>query len=85
VSRAVHSFTDGKLHKQHLCPCGCDCVLDREELPVWGSHNIDLSFLGSGYPLYFHYIKYCVIILGLIMITSGQFNLVSDIYGGVCQ
>lgn len=43
------------------------------------------SFLGSGYPLYFHYIKYCILILSILFLTSGQFNLLSNYFGNTCS
>lgn len=43
-----------------------------------------MSFLGSGYPLFFNFIKYCIIIIFSIAVTSGEFNIISDYYGDSC-
>lgn len=37
-----------------------------------------LAFLGSGFPLYFTFIKYCTISLLIVLISSGLFNIVSS-------
>lgn len=47
--------------------------------------TINFSFLGSGYPLYFHYIKYCIIILAIITLTSGEYNILSNYFGDNCH
>lgn len=42
-------------------------------------------FLGSGYPLYFDFIKFCGIMLLQILIVSGLFNIVTNfLYGTSC-
>lgn len=47
-------------------------------------NTINLSFLGSSYPLFFNYMKFCMIILMLLCLTSGQYNLISNYYGQDC-
>lgn len=66
-----------------LCPC-CRFHIERDDIDVIDSNTICLSFLGSGYPLYFHFIKYCITILVIITLTSGEYNLLSNYYGGDC-
>jgi len=44
----------------------------------------DLSFLGSGYPLFFDYIRYCIYILVIIFVISGVFNLVTNTMASDC-
>jgi len=44
-----------------------------------------LSHLGSGYPLYFKFIIYCIKLLVIMMITSGLYNLISNIAEGDCS
>ncbi|KAL4444393.1 hypothetical protein ABPG74_016686 [Tetrahymena malaccensis] len=65
-----------------VCPC-CDYQIDKNTISL--REQVDtLSFLGSGYPLFFHYMKYCIIILGLIILTSGEYNILSNFYGHTC-
>ncbi|KAL4491908.1 hypothetical protein ABPG72_006163 [Tetrahymena utriculariae] len=65
-----------------VCPC-CDYQIDKNIISL--REQVDtLSFLGSGYPLFFHYMKYCIIILGLIQLTSGEYNILSNYYGHTC-
>ncbi|EAS02885.2 kinase domain protein (macronuclear) [Tetrahymena thermophila SB210] len=65
-----------------VCPC-CDYQIDKNIISL--REQVDtLSFLGSGYPLFFHYMKYCIIILGLIILTSGEYNILSNYYGHTC-
>jgi hypothetical protein len=44
-----------------------------------------MSFLGSGYPLFFNFMKYCIVILFAISMTSGEFNLLSNYFGESCE
>jgi len=62
------------------CPC-CNRKIERKQLSI-GFTPKDISFLGAGYPLYFVYLKYCVFILLLTFMTSGAFNLLSNILSG---
>ncbi|EAR82133.2 kinase domain protein (macronuclear) [Tetrahymena thermophila SB210] len=48
-----------------------------ESMSLW-CENIDLYFLGSGYPMYFDFVKSCLIILFLIFVSSGSYNLFSN-------
>lgn len=43
------------------------------------------SFLGSGYPLYFNFIKCCLMIVGILFLTSGQYQLVSNLTSSDCE
>lgn len=52
-----------------------------ESLGIW-SENIELYFLGSGYPMYFDFMKSCMLVLFLIFICSGAFNLFSNAFSG---
>ena len=43
------------------CPC-CGFEVDREDIP-YCSDPMALSFLGSGFTLFYNYLKFCIIIL----------------------
>ncbi|CAD8132365.1 unnamed protein product [Paramecium octaurelia] len=58
----------------HICEFQLKLSVDKE----------DLSFLGSGYPLYFTFIKNCIFLLGFHMMAEGQFNLISNYQGQDC-
>ena len=40
--------------------------------------NLILNFLGSGYPLMFEFIKYCIYLLISVFLTSGSFNFFAN-------
>lgn len=50
---------------------------DRISPSLW-CNPIKLSFLGAGYPLFFDFIKWCIVILLIIFCTSGFFNIVTN-------
>ena len=67
VDRKTH---DGESNTQYLitrlvnlCPC-CGFEIERENLP-FPTSIISLSFLGAGFPLFYNFIRYCIIILFL--------------------
>jgi len=45
---------------------------------------VKFSYLGSGYPLFFHFIKYCVYMLLIMLITSGIIQIVINSTGTKC-
>lgn len=57
---------------------------DKEEMSLQ-ENIVNLSFLGSGYPLYFNFIKYCVFIFLILLLTSGDFNLITNWMGKDCK
>ncbi|KAL4484378.1 hypothetical protein ABPG74_019555 [Tetrahymena malaccensis] len=66
------------------CEC-CARQIQRHQLKL--KCNIyELSFLGSGYPLYFFFIKQCIVMLSLVLFICGVFNVITNIIGGgKCQ
>lgn len=38
----------------------------------------ELAFLGSGYPLFFLFIKFCLLILIVWFLISGLFNILTN-------
>lgn len=61
---------------KRVCPC-CGLPIHGEQIPLEAKLN-DLYHLGSGYALYFKLTKYCIVLLGIILIISGLFNLVTN-------
>jgi hypothetical protein len=46
----------------------------------------DLSELGSGYPMFFDFIKFCIFILFMFIISSGSYNAFSNyLMGKSCK
>ncbi|KAL4498327.1 hypothetical protein ABPG72_013133 [Tetrahymena utriculariae] len=66
-----------------ICPC-CKYQIQKEMISIWEDPQ-KLSFLGSGYPLFFNYMEYCIYILVVIIISSGAFNIFTNFYGHSCD
>ncbi|EGR32796.1 hypothetical protein IMG5_070780 [Ichthyophthirius multifiliis] len=66
-----------------LCPC-CNFEINKRSIKIC-ENTSKFTFLGSGYPLFFSYIKCCLALIGAILITSGQYNLISNFYGRSCN
>jgi hypothetical protein len=45
----------------------------------------ELGFLGSGYPLFYNYLKYCVIMLISFFIIQGIPNIIFNSIGSFCH
>ncbi|KAL4487142.1 hypothetical protein ABPG72_001594 [Tetrahymena utriculariae] len=65
-----------------ICPC-CDNQIEKQSLNLFDD-PIKLLFLGSGYPLYFDFIKQCIYIMIIILLISGSFNLYTNQLGKEC-
>ena len=52
-----------------VCQC-CNNLIDREEANMCANKK-GLSYLGFGVPLYFLFIKYCIILNLLLIVTDG--------------
>lgn len=66
------------------CSC-CARVAERKPLKL-SCDPQSLSFLGSGFPLFFDFCKYCIIILLILFVTSGDYNIITNIaYGNDCE
>lgn len=70
------------LNVEPRCKC-CRREINKKYLKL-GLELKELSFLGSGYPLYFIFIKSCILILFLYMIPSGFYALVSNSNATFC-
>ncbi|CAD8099449.1 unnamed protein product [Paramecium sonneborni] len=60
-----------------ICHC-CGLRIERENFNL-GIASDQLGFLGSGYPLYFDFIKSCLTIIAIQYITVGNFQLITHI------
>ena len=56
----------------------------RDELPLCSSSNHDLHFLGSGFPLFYNYILFCILILFVLFVSSSGYNLYTNFLGDYC-
>jgi len=65
------------------CKC-CGYVIEREELPIFSPID-NLSFLGSGFPLFYNFIIYCIMILFIFYFMSGGFNMATNYLGTFCM
>ncbi|KAL4466070.1 hypothetical protein ABPG74_004307 [Tetrahymena malaccensis] len=67
---------------KEFCRC-CGYVVERKQLPF----SIDpqqLNFLGSGYPLFYNFIIYCIFMLFTLFMISGGYNLFTNYLGNYC-
>jgi hypothetical protein len=64
-------------------PIDIKILKEKTEINICAEYKM-LSFLGSGYPLYFNYILFCQIILLIVTLTSGEYNLLSNFFGKDC-
>ncbi|KRX05372.1 hypothetical protein PPERSA_00673 [Pseudocohnilembus persalinus] len=70
-----------KVHRE--CPC-CSYNIDRKELSLF-CDTYDLRFLGSGFPLFYNYIIWCIYLcLAYLFVCGGQ-ELYSNYQGNYCQ
>ena len=58
-------------------------IKDKDEVNL-KSQPIEFYFLGSGFPLFFCYLKYCIFLLVIMIISSGFYNLVSNLINHDC-
>ena len=66
-----------------LCPC-CGYVVSRIKISVF-CDTMDLSFLGSGFPCFYNFIKYCLVMLMLLLSLSGIYNIYTSYGGTYCN
>ncbi|EAR91343.2 phage head-tail family protein, putative (macronuclear) [Tetrahymena thermophila SB210] len=66
----------------------CDCCgrsVDREILNL-NSDITKLSYLGSGFPMFFQFLKFCIFFLLILFCVCGIFNMVANAnYGNQCN
>jgi hypothetical protein len=69
--------------ERETCPC-CGYEIDREDIDYFSSVR-ELGFLGSGFPLFYNFIIYCIFILFIQLTVKGGYNLVTNVMSGYCQ
>jgi len=85
-SKLVYKVPDHPPHLDdynQICPC-CGFVKKGELIPLCGN-LFHIYHLGSGYVLYFKLIQYSMVLIGLIFVSSGLFNIISNFLGNDCD
>ena len=77
-----------------VCPCcGYEIVKKnifkqfiQERLPMHYRKNgpMELKFLGSGYPMFYNFIKYCIYLLLTLFLLKGAPEVASNFMGTFC-
>ncbi|CAK58012.1 unnamed protein product (macronuclear) [Paramecium tetraurelia] len=67
---------------QSTCPC-CGYSIERTDLE-YDCDPLEMKFLGSGFPLFYMFIKYCIFILVEFWLLKGMFCLATDLMGDYC-
>lgn len=57
-----------------MCEC-CGYEISRKKIGL-NVDVMDLGFLGSGFPLFYNYIKYCCLMLFSLLMIQGVPNLI---------
>ena len=65
-----------------VCDC-CGYPVENQLIPVC-CQNKDLLFLGSGFPLFFEFMKYGIAMLFMIMLIAGLYNISTNIDSDDC-
>ena len=45
---------------------------------------MNLSFIGAGYPLYFHFLQNAILLMAIMLLISGEFNIISNYISENC-
>jgi len=81
-AKKVYKSNQKKNTHPETCPC-CELPLDGEKIPLKADLS-ELYHLGSGYPLYFQFIKYSIALLVLLFIGGGMFGIITNGFGDSC-
>ena len=81
--RVCKPYTPAEYHKSLKCPC-CHLPFENKQFRV-GCDVEQLSSLGVCFPLYFSYIKFCVVLLCICLSISGIMNLIYNLQGTNCN
>ena len=65
-----------------VCPC-CGYSVDRIDLKLC-ENPMKLDYLGAGYPLFYNWLKCCIILLIILFLGSGGYNLITNYFGNDC-
>ncbi len=67
----------------NVCDC-CGYPAENQLIPLCSSSK-ELVFLGSGFPLFFNFIKYSIGLLFMILMIAGCYNLITNIESADCN
>ncbi|CAD8205212.1 unnamed protein product [Paramecium pentaurelia] len=73
---------DEEPKKPETCPC-CGFEIERKEIPYCDDIK-SLKFLGAGFPLFYNFLKFCILLLCLQSLVA-LFNILSNYHGEFCQ
>jgi hypothetical protein len=68
---------------KELCVC-CGFELERNKMKLC-CDRMDLGFLGSGFPLFYNFIIWCIFILSANLIISAGYGIVANSLGNYCR
>ena len=67
----------------NVCDC-CGYPAENQLIPLCSSSK-ELLFLGSGFPLFFNFIKYGIGLLFMILMIAGCYNLITNVESADCN
>ncbi|KRX08918.1 hypothetical protein PPERSA_09022 [Pseudocohnilembus persalinus] len=66
-----------------ICKC---CGFQREQIDISVfDENMKLGFLGSGYPLFYNWVKFSILLLTTSLVISGFNNIKDNLKGDFCE
>ncbi|EAR89313.2 phage head-tail family protein, putative (macronuclear) [Tetrahymena thermophila SB210] len=83
IGREAQVNEIGIVENLQICQC-CGQFVQKEHLSI--KHDIlQLSFLGSGYPMYFEFLKFCIILQTILFFLNGLYGLLTNgAFGTAC-
>lgn len=66
-----------------VCPC-CGSPFDNQLVPLCENHN-KLDFLGPGFPLFYEFLIFCVVCIGLLFLIQGVYGMSTNPDGNGCR
>jgi len=64
--------------KPELCDC-CLNIIHKEPVDI-GIHTKELEFMGFGFPLWFSFLKYCIILTIILIISEASVSVYQAIH-----
>ncbi|EGR27621.1 hypothetical protein IMG5_192990, partial [Ichthyophthirius multifiliis] len=74
---------NGGQNVQEICQC-CGYELNRTKISLMINQK-ELGFLGAGFPLFYNYLKYCIIMLLSLLLVQGIPNMIINGRGNFCH
>lgn len=79
------TFVSAFLNKALANYCACCGYQIQKNLLDLCESPMQLSFLGSGFPLFYNFIIYCIFILFTQLMVKGGFDIVTNLLGDFCK